>query len=393
MAKNIVVCLDGTNNQLRAADNTNVVRLFDLLDLKDPSAQVAYYHPGVGTFASPGAWSPPARLMSRYAGLMFGAGLRQNLGEAYSFLMSTYEPDDRIFVFGFSRGAYNARALTGMLDVFGVFRRGSEDLVPYAVSAYAKQERRGRDDPTFFDGLRVYAQTHSVTRSGHTPVHFVGVWDTVKSAGTLTRQLTWPFTRQLPHAHIIRHAVAIDETRRPFAPYLVYRPNPKHILVDQNQDLVEVWFSGVHSDIGGMFAAGTRLSDIALKWMADEAVAQGLRSERSQGECPVRVGIAGRLRNGDRELQVEGNLGEGSLRVEGGGVCGVAEEVSGEIQCRADSCGDRSSRAALPIEVPLSWRADPSSRDRNAGRWLPGRPDALLLDDLCGEQPGCCERR
>ena len=281
MAKNIVVCLDGTNNQLRAADNTNVVRLFDLLDLKDPSAQVAYYHPGVGTFASPGAWSPPARLMSRYAGLMFGAGLRQNLGEAYSFLMSTYEPDDRIFVFGFSRGAYNARALTGMLDVFGVFRRGSEDLVPYAVSAYAKQERRGRDDPTFFDGLRVYAQTHSVTRSGHTPVHFVGVWDTVKSAGTLTRQLTWPFTRQLPHAHIIRHAVAIDETRRPFAPYLVYRPNPKHLLVDQNQDLVEVWFSGVHSDIGGMFAAGTRLSDIALKWMADEAVAQGLLVRRT----------------------------------------------------------------------------------------------------------------
>ncbi|AGB26708.1 hypothetical protein Mycsm_06571 (plasmid) [Mycobacterium sp. JS623] len=274
MAKNIVVCLDGTNNQLRAADNTNVVRLFNLLDLKDPTKQVAYYDPGVGTFSSPGAWSPPARLISRYAGLMFGAGLRENLGQAYSFLMEAYEPEDRIFVFGFSRGAYNARALTGMLDVFGVFRPGSETLVPYAVNAYAKQQRK--DDPQFFEGLRVYAETHSVTRDGHTPVHFVGIWDTVKSAGTLTRQLKWPFTRQLPHAKTIRHAVAIDEIRRPFAPYLVNLPNPKHLRVEKNQDLLEVWFTGVHSDVGGMFAEGTRLSDIPLKWMADEAVASGL---------------------------------------------------------------------------------------------------------------------
>jgi Uncharacterized alpha/beta hydrolase domain (DUF2235) len=64
-----------------AADNTNVVRLFNLLDLSDRATQVAYYDPGVGTFSSPGAWSPPARLISRYAGLMFGAGLRENLGQ------------------------------------------------------------------------------------------------------------------------------------------------------------------------------------------------------------------------------------------------------------------------------------------------------------------------
>jgi uncharacterized protein (DUF2235 family) len=272
VGKNIVVCLDGTNNQLRAADNTNVVRLFDLLKLDKPDKQVAYYDPGVGTFSSPGTWTPPARMASRYAGLMFGAGLRQNLGQAYSYLMATYEPGDQIFVFGFSRGAYNARALTGMLDVFGIFREGSENLVPYAVNAYARQ----KSDPTFFEGLRVYAETHAINRFGHTPVHFVGLWDTVKSAGTLTRQLRWPFTKQLPHAHTIRHAVAIDEIRRPFAPYLVNVPNPNHLNVDVNQDLREVWFSGVHSDVGGVFATGTRLSDIPLKWMADEAVAAGL---------------------------------------------------------------------------------------------------------------------
>jgi len=277
MTKNIVVCLDGTNNQLRAAINTNVVRLFNLLELGDPARQVAYYDPGVGTFNSPGAWTPPARMLSRYAGLMFGAGLRQNLGEAYSFLMSTYEPDDKIFVFGFSRGAYSARALTGMLDVFGVFRRGAENLVPYAVNAYAKQERRRKDtNKDFFEELRVYAQTHSINRTGHTPIHFVGLWDTVKSAGTLSRQLRWPFTRQLPHAETIRHAVSIDESRRPFAPYLVHSPNPRHLWVQESQDLQEVWFAGVHSDVGGMFATGTRLSDIPLKWMADEAVGKGL---------------------------------------------------------------------------------------------------------------------
>src|SRR4029079_1540540 len=114
----------------------------------------------------------------------------------------------------------NARALTGMLDVFGVFRPGSQNLVPYAVNAYTKQQRHDGDDTDFFRGLRIYAKTHDVHGTGHTPVHFVGLWDTVKSAGTLTRQLKWPFTRQLPHAQTIRHAVSIDESRRPLAPYL-----------------------------------------------------------------------------------------------------------------------------------------------------------------------------
>ena len=111
MPRNIVICLDGTNNQLKAAINTNVVRLFAMLDLDEPSRQVGYYDPGVGTFSSPSAWTPPARTLSRLAGLAFGAGLRQNLGEAYTYLVEHYRPGDLIFVFGFSGGAYTARAL------------------------------------------------------------------------------------------------------------------------------------------------------------------------------------------------------------------------------------------------------------------------------------------
>jgi uncharacterized protein (DUF2235 family) len=75
MAKNIVICLDDTNNKLKAAVNTNVARLFAMLDLARPDHQVGYYDPGVGTFSSPSAWTP----VSRFAGLMFGTGLRQNL--------------------------------------------------------------------------------------------------------------------------------------------------------------------------------------------------------------------------------------------------------------------------------------------------------------------------
>lgn len=276
MVKNIVLCLDGTNNKVRAAANTNVLRLYSLLDLGNPARQVAFYQPGVGTFSSSAAWTPLARTLSRYAGLAFGAGLRKNLGEAYLYLMSVHEPGDQVFVFGFSRGAYTARALTGMLEVCGLFRRGSENLVPYAVNEYAKQEK-GTERP--FDVLREYARVHARDlgkgRKDHAPIQFLGIWDTVKAAGTLWRQLRWPYTRQLPHVRVVRHAVAIDEKRRAYAAYLVKEPNPNHII-PPHQDLQEVWFAGVHSDVGGTFPAGAHLSDIPLKWMVEHAVNAGL---------------------------------------------------------------------------------------------------------------------
>ena len=109
MGKDIVICLDGTGNQLKATANTNVVRLYEMLELGDPSQQVAYYDPGVGTFGAQGAWTPWARRFTKLAGLAFGLGLRANLAEAYTYLMNQYAEGDRLFVFGFSRGAYTAR--------------------------------------------------------------------------------------------------------------------------------------------------------------------------------------------------------------------------------------------------------------------------------------------
>ena len=122
MSKNIVICLDGTGNEVKAKGATNILKIVELLDLSDPTKQIVYYDPGVGTFAAPSAWSWAARTLSRLGGLALGHGIRQNLGEAYTFLMNTWQPGDKVFVFGFSRGAYTARALCGMLYRVGLLR-------------------------------------------------------------------------------------------------------------------------------------------------------------------------------------------------------------------------------------------------------------------------------
>jgi uncharacterized protein (DUF2235 family) len=272
MPKKIVVCLDGTGNQVRAHRNTNVVLLHEMLDLSDPTKQVAYYDPGVGTFSSPGAWTPMARRLSKLSGLALGTGLRQNLGEAYSYLIRTYQPGDEIYVFGFSRGAYNARALAGLLRLAGVFRPGSENLVQYVVSAYTKKKLSDDD----WDRLHTYAGTfgQDVDAAGHksVPIAFMGLWDTVKAAGLLRWSVKWPYTRRLTNVHTVRHAVSIDEKRRPYREYLVTK-GPKDTLPTSTE---EVWFAGVHSDVGGTFEDPSWCSRITLKWMAEQAVDAGL---------------------------------------------------------------------------------------------------------------------
>jgi uncharacterized protein (DUF2235 family) len=274
MSKNLVICLDGTAAQPRAGVNTNVVRLYSMLDLSDPQKQVAYYDPGVGTFAAAGAWTPLARWWSRMMGMAFGAGLKQNLGEAYTWLMQHWEAGDQVYVFGFSRGAYNARALVGMLRTIGLFRPGSENLVPYAVSAYSGE----LDDMHLM--AEVFAQRVDGDRTT-VPVRYLGVWDTVKAAGILRGSITWPYTRQLPNAQRIRHALSLDERRRPFREYLIDDPD------DTRRE--EVWFAGIHSDVGGTYADDDELSTIALTWVTEAAVAEGLivRTRKMAAECAV----------------------------------------------------------------------------------------------------------
>lgn len=220
MGKNIVVCLDGTGNQFKARGNTNVVKLYEMLDLRDPTAQIAYYDPGVGTFSAAGAWSLPARKLSKLFGLAFGSGLKANLAEAYVYLMHHYEPGDRIHLFGFSRGAYTARALAGLLKSVGLLRPGSENLVPYAIGVYAKNRTFSKDD---WKQLHQFADAFSrkVDERTGVPVHFMGLWDSVKAAGLLRWNLRWLYTRRISNVDRVRHAVSIDEKRRPYEEYLV----------------------------------------------------------------------------------------------------------------------------------------------------------------------------
>jgi uncharacterized protein (DUF2235 family) len=273
VGKNIVICLDGTGNQLKARGSTNVVRMFEMLDLSDTARQIAYYDPGVGTLSAQGAWTPTARAVSRIAGLAIGAGMRQNLAEVYKYLMTAWEPGDHLYVFGFSRGAYTARALAGMLYRVGLLRPGSENLVQYAVSVYARN--RGKDaDLSADEGWKridrfsaAFSRTVNQTRA--VPITFMGIWDTVKAAGIMGRDLSWAYTRQLPNASTVWHAVSIDEKRRPYREYLVEPRDGKTVLR-------QTWFAGVHSDIGGTFEDDPRLADISLKWIADGAMAAGL---------------------------------------------------------------------------------------------------------------------
>jgi len=259
MTKNIVICCDGTRNEF-GAQNSNVVKLYKTLVCDE--SQIAYYHPGVGTMGARNALSPLGQWWTRIIGLAFGYGLSDNVADAYQFLMRTFQPGDHVYVFGFSRGAYTARALCGLLHLVGLLSEGNEGLIPYAI----RMAKRKRID------FKVAADFKK-TFSNECKTHFVGVWDTVSSLGWIYNAVNYPFTRATKNSdfHIVRHAVSIDE-RRGF-----FRENSFGEPHDTQQDILEVWFAGVHSDVGGSYPESeSQLSQSALRWMLCEAELAGL---------------------------------------------------------------------------------------------------------------------
>jgi uncharacterized protein (DUF2235 family) len=279
VAKNIVVCCDGTANEFKR-DRTNVVKLFRTL-VKDPGVQACYYHPGVGTMAAPGFVTKTGALAAEIAGMAFGYGLTDDICDAYIFICRHFEPQDKLYLFGFSRGAYTARALASMLSMYGLAPRDNERLVPYAVRMmWAINHLRRRAKPGAPPDARVdeyfaLAAAFKETFSRPSQPHFVGVWDTVSSVGWLTNPVSLPYTGNNPDIAIGRHAVAIDE-RRAF-----FRTNLWRRATEQSRtgpkDMKQVWFPGVHSDVGGGYPEPeSGLSKIALQWMVDEARQAGL---------------------------------------------------------------------------------------------------------------------
>src|SRR5262249_44351947 len=131
MPRNLVVCLDGTNNEPEHGA-TNVTRFFQVAR-KDDGRQLVYYDPGVGTMGARSATTRFGKWLTRVGGLAFGHGVGDNIEQAYQWLMQTYQPGDRIYVVGFSRGAYTSSAFVGMLRTVGLLRAGAENLTPYAL--------------------------------------------------------------------------------------------------------------------------------------------------------------------------------------------------------------------------------------------------------------------
>jgi len=265
MPKNIVICCDGTGNQF-GENNSNVVKLYSTLVI-DRKQQVGYYHPGVGTMGAPTAHNKVSEAWSVVMGLAFGAGLLANVGDAYRYLMNTYEDGDKVYLFGFSRGAYTARALAGVLHMFGLLCPGNDGLIPYVIRLYAKKTRDANGMTHTFE----VAEGFKSTFCRDCPLHLVGVWDTVSSVGWIWDPLKLPYTAQNPDMANGRHAVSIDERR------CYFRNNLWGSQLPSQESLKQVWFAGVHSDVGGSYApAESGLSQIALEWMLCEAVSLGL---------------------------------------------------------------------------------------------------------------------
>ena len=296
MPKNIVLCCDGTANEF-AADRTNVVKLYYTL-VQDPARQVTFYHPGLGTMEPAGALTTAARSVTKVLGLALGYGLANDIRDAYAFLMETYEEGDQVFLFGFSRGAYTARAVCSLLHIYGLIHRGNESLVPYAIRMMLAIEKAGREKPASNraadDPVQRYfslaADFKKMMCRCECKPHFVGVWDTVSSVGWKDHPLKLPFVSDNPDIAIGRHAVSIDERRAFFRNHLWI---PSKAMTDHGpKDVLQVWFPGVHCDVGGGYPeAESGLAKIALEWMLEQAKMAGLcvRPERQQevlGQIP-----------------------------------------------------------------------------------------------------------
>jgi uncharacterized protein (DUF2235 family) len=276
MAKNVVLCCDGTANEFKA-NRTNVVRLAYTLR-QDPSSQVSFYHPGLGTMEAVGAITSVGRKVTKLLGLAIGYGLEADIRDAYVFLMNHFEPDDRLFMFGFSRGAYTVRCVTSLLHMYGLIRKGNEPLVPYAIRmamAINKYDRKPNKRAEVEEIFQLAKEFKAHFSDMPCTPYFVGVWDTVSSVGWIENPIHLPYTSNNPDIQIGRHAVAIDE-RRAF-----FRTNLWHPTPDGGpKDVKQVWFPGVHCDVGGGYPeTEAHLSKFPLAWMLREATAAGLKTD------------------------------------------------------------------------------------------------------------------
>ncbi|MFF0159919.1 DUF2235 domain-containing protein [Streptomyces sp. NPDC005263] len=268
MAKRLVICCDGTWNLADQPSKTNVAKV--ALAVRRRSAvgteQRVYYHDGVGT-----------RRFERLRGGAFGVGLSRNVTDAYRFLVENYEVGDALYLFGFSRGAFTARSLAGLVRNSGILRRENAGRLEQAWTLY-----RDRTEKPTGTASTLFRRAYSY----ETEIRFVGVWDTVGALGIpapgprwmqpavnlVNRRWAFHDTQLSTWVNGAFHALAIDEQRTAFRPTLwQQRPGAE----EQGQELKQAWFTGVHCDVGGGYPE-TGLSDLTLLWMIQQALRYGL---------------------------------------------------------------------------------------------------------------------
>ncbi|MGB0507366.1 MAG: DUF2235 domain-containing protein [Pikeienuella sp.] len=283
MPKNIVILLDGTSNEI-SKNRSNILRLYGALDKSDD--QLVYYDPGVGTFATQGTWSSISRKVSEVWGMATGFGIDANVKEAYRFLVQNYNrgPEgerDKIYIFGFSRGAYSARVLAGFIHAFGLMDVRNLNLLDYVYRAY---KRIGEEEPDHaFAEIRMHERMLDPDRP---PIRLLGLFDTVasviESSGFGIRLRKHAFTNNNASVESVRQALAVAELRTMFRPKRwplgqTYHAKRFNDDAPKPQEAKEVWFSGVHGDVGGGYPeeeAG--LAKIPLHWMIEETKSHGL---------------------------------------------------------------------------------------------------------------------
>jgi hypothetical protein len=327
-SKRIILCSDGTGNSSSNLFKTNVWRLYQALDLTRPD-QIAKYDDGVGT----SAFKPLALL-----GGVFGYGLARNIRSLYMFLCRHYQPGDEIYGFGFSRGAFTIRVLTGLVASQGIITdfRDETDLRRKVARAFQDYRRTfktrsigrvlteggraGRDaavdvwdvlrgfrpytrpeyilgpiSASMTDAERRERQVAAIRRAGNTPadIAFVGLWDTVDAYGLPLDEMTraidayfWPLTMRDRKLRSIvqraRHALALDDERNTFHPVLWTEDGRDHGKPVDQRRIVQVWFAGMHSNVGGGYPIDS-LSHVALNWMIGEIDEQQARPGAGAG--------------------------------------------------------------------------------------------------------------
>jgi uncharacterized protein (DUF2235 family) len=310
--RNIVILCDGTGNEI-SENISNVLKLYRCLRKKPGSEtrQIVYYDPGVGTLSRPSTWHKWRQDFNAILGLATGYGLDDNVLSAYQFLVNTWREGDRIYLFGFSRGAYTVRVLAGLIHKVGLIAPEQVNLAGFGLIAYkqfssdapsqgldlnaltdAGSDRDGPLPTSKFDNAAQFAR---ITGSRWPDIDFVGVWDTVASV-IVPRpdRYFWPsleelaFTIANPSVKVFRQAISIDERRSMFR--LDEWDDPQDCVSQPSygkrgertkhagkQDILQVWFAGVHGDVGGGYPeTQSAIAKYPLIWMIDQAVEHGL---------------------------------------------------------------------------------------------------------------------